>query len=98
LFKDAKTTFLSIITTRKEHTRVEKFLKTGSTIRFFQFNFFWKKRLPQKAVLLSDNAPSHPNESTMIPDNGLVAVKFLPLPSVTSTIQPTDERVIASMK
>jgi hypothetical protein len=47
-----------------------------------------EKALPQKVVLLLDNAPSHPNESTMTSNNGLV--KFL-TPHVTSTIQSTDE-------
>jgi hypothetical protein len=44
--------------------------------------------LPEKAVLLLDNAPSHPRQSVVTSDDGLI-IKFLP---------PMDEGVIAPMK
>lgn len=55
------------------------------------------KALPQKAVLILDNAPSHPNESLLTSDDGLITCKFLP-PNVTAAIQPMDQGVISAMK
>ena len=51
--------------------------------------FLKNKGLPQKAVLLLDNAPSHPNESVLKTNDGLIVTKILP-PNVTSFIQPMD--------
>ena len=53
--------------------------------------------LPQKAELLLDTAPSHPNESLLAFDDGLITSQFLP-PNVTATIQPLDQGVISAMK
>lgn len=53
--------------------------------------------LPKKAVLLIDNAPSHPLELNLISDDGQIKAMFLP-PNVTSLCQPMDQCVIASMK
>lgn len=53
--------------------------------------------LPQKAVLLLDNAPSHPPELTLKSSDGQIFVKYLP-PNVTALIQPMDQGVIATMK
>jgi len=50
--------------------------------------FLGNKGLPPKAVLLVDNAPSHPAD--LKSDDGLIVVKFLP-PNVTSLIQPMDK-------
>jgi hypothetical protein len=36
------------------------------------------KGLPQKAVLLLDNVPSHPRDSVLTSDDGLIIVKFCP--------------------
>lgn len=55
------------------------------------------QNIPQKAVLLIDNAPSHPGESVFKSENGNFFIKFLP-PNVTALIQPMDQGVIASMK
>ncbi|KAL4143739.1 hypothetical protein QTP88_006033 [Uroleucon formosanum] len=53
------------------------------------------QNLPQKAVLLIDNASSHPVD--LKSEYGNIFVKFLP-PNVTALIQPMDQGVIASMK
>ncbi|XP_050523014.1 jerky protein homolog-like [Daktulosphaira vitifoliae] len=53
------------------------------------------QNLPQKAVLLIDNAPSHP--VNLKSEDGNIFVKFLP-PNVTALIQPMDQGVIASIK
>ena len=60
-------------------------------------DFLKSKGLPQKAVLLIDNAPSHLNETILKTNDGLMIAKFLP-PNVTSLIQPMDQDVISSMK
>jgi hypothetical protein len=39
--------------------------------------FLTEKGLAQKAVMLLDNAPSHPRESVLTSDDGLITVKFL---------------------
>uniref|UniRef100_A0A2S2QZ92 Jerky-like n=1 Tax=Sipha flava TaxID=143950 RepID=A0A2S2QZ92_9HEMI len=69
---------------------------------WFEKNFFSQVRehlksqnLPQKAVLLIDNAPSHPVD--LKSEDGNIFVKFL-TPNITAFIQPMDQRVIASMK
>jgi hypothetical protein len=59
--------------------------------------FLKERGLPLKAVLLIDNDPSHPRDSVLTSDDGLIIVKFLP-PNVTAIIQPMDQGVIASMK
>lgn len=59
--------------------------------------FMKSKGLPQKAVLLLDNAPSHPDESFLKSDDGQIFVKYLP-PNVTALIQPMDQGVIACIK
>lgn len=40
--------------------------------------------LPQKAVLLLDNAPSHPNEDILKSEDGNICVKYLLPPNVTA--------------
>uniref|UniRef100_A0A0K0EBY7 HTH CENPB-type domain-containing protein n=1 Tax=Strongyloides stercoralis TaxID=6248 RepID=A0A0K0EBY7_STRER len=59
--------------------------------------FLKSKELPQKAVLLLDNASSHPTESILKTSDGFMVAKFLS-PSVTSLIQPMDQGVISAMK
>nr|BAN21014.1 unkown protein [Riptortus pedestris] len=56
-----------------------------------------QKGLPIRAVLLLDNAPSHPAESTLTTEDGQIFVHYLP-PNVTSLIQPMDQGVISSLK
>lgn len=53
------------------------------------------KGLPEKAVLLINNAPSHPSE--LKSTYGKIFAKFLP-PNVTALIQPMDQGVISSPK
>jgi hypothetical protein len=53
--------------------------------------------LPQKAILLLDNAPSHPNEDILKSIDGNIFVKYLP-PNVTALIQLMDQGVIQNMK
>lgn len=51
--------------------------------------------LPRKAVLLLDNAPSHPDEKEL--KDGEIECIFLP-PNVTSLCQPMDQGVLETMK
>lgn len=47
--------------------------------------FLEKKQLPRKAILLLDNAPTHPSEDEL--RDGEIKTMFLP-PNVTSICQP----------
>lgn len=53
------------------------------------------KMLPEKAMLLIDNAPTHPEEAVL--KSGGIFVKFLP-PNATSLIQPMDQGSIEALK
>lgn len=57
--------------------------------------FLKEKNLPAKAILLIDNAPSHPGEKELV--EGDIKVKFLP-PNVTPLIQPMDQGVLDTIK
>ncbi|XP_053954302.1 jerky protein homolog-like [Anastrepha ludens] len=63
--------------------QVRKYLKDGG--------------LPEKALLLIDNAPSHPNEIELKSEDGLILTMFMP-PNVTPLIQPMDQNVIRITK
>lgn len=54
------------------------------------------KNLPPKAILVLDNAPSHP-EDDLKSDDGNITCCFLPA-NTTSLIQPMDQSVIVAMK
>lgn len=56
--------------------------------------FLKRNRLPIKAVLLMDNAPSHPGDGLHV---GEIIVKFFP-PNVTSIMQPMDQGVLENIK
>lgn len=56
-------------------------------------SFLKSKDLPRKAVLLLDNAPTHPQNLK----NGEIVVQFLPA-NVTSLIQPLNQGVIECFK
>jgi hypothetical protein len=53
--------------------------------------------LPKKAVLLLDNALSHPRQNILTSNNVLIVLNVLP-PSVTATVQTMDQEMIVSMK
>lgn len=55
------------------------------------------KNLPQKAILVLDNAPSHPEESLLRSDDENITCYFLPA-NTTSLIQPMDQSVIETFK
>lgn len=57
--------------------------------------FLNKNGLPRKAILLLDNAPSHPNESIL--SSGNITVNFFPS-NVTSIGQPMDQGVLETFK
>ena len=57
--------------------------------------FLKSKNLPNKAILIIDNAPSHPDVSKLKKDG--ISVIFLP-PNVTSICQPMDQGVIECFK
>lgn len=56
-----------------------------------------EKGIAKRAVLLLDNAPSHPSASTLKTMDGHIFVYYLP-PNVTSLIQPMDQGVISCLK
>lgn len=55
------------------------------------------KGLLEKAVLLLDFPPAHPQEESLSSDDGRITVKYLP-PNVTSLIQPMNQGVLAMVK
>jgi hypothetical protein len=63
-----QTAFLSIITIRKKHELIGRFLKIGST-RILLKKFTVSSYREEEALLLN-NAPSHPRDSILTADNG----------------------------
>lgn len=57
--------------------------------------FLKNNNLPRKALLLMDNAPSHPASDEL--QDGDIKVLFLP-PNVTSLCQPMDQGVLEALK
>lgn len=55
------------------------------------------RNLPQKAILLLDNAPSHPPADQLISEDGSIFVIYMP-PNVTPLIQPMDQNIIRITK
>ena len=55
------------------------------------------KGLPAKALLLMDNAPSHPSTEELCSRDGLIKTMFLPA-NTTSLIQPMDQGVLYILK
>ena len=53
--------------------------------------------LEQKAVLVLDNCPAHPNVKDLVSDDGKITAHYLP-PNVTSLIQPMDQGVLEALK
>lgn len=60
-------------------------------------DFLKKQKLPIKALLLLDNAPSHPPEQQLRSKDGSIFVMYMP-PNVTPLIQPMDQNVIRLTK
>ncbi|XP_037959124.1 jerky protein homolog-like [Teleopsis dalmanni] len=60
-------------------------------------SFLKEKNLPIKALLLIDNAPSHPNEAELTTEDGQIFAMFMP-PNVTPLIQPMDQNAIKITK
>ncbi|XP_053960459.1 jerky protein homolog-like [Anastrepha ludens] len=60
-------------------------------------SFLKEKALPIKALLLIDNASSHPNEAELTTENGQISAMFMP-PNVTPLIQPMDQNAIKITK
>ncbi|XP_055371849.1 jerky protein homolog-like [Condylostylus longicornis] len=56
-----------------------------------------QKGLRKTALLLLDNAPSHPPEDELISDDGQIITMFMP-PNVTALIQPMDQNCIRITK
>ena len=53
--------------------------------------------LPDSAVLLVDNAPSHPDVDLLQSDEGKIFCVYLP-PNTTSLIQPMDQGILENIK
>lgn len=60
-------------------------------------NFLRTQNLPEKALLLLDNAPSHPSAEELKSSDGNIFVMFMP-PNVTPLIQPMDQNVLRLTK
>lgn len=60
-------------------------------------NFLRTQNLPEKALLLLDNAPSHPSAEELKTSDGHIFVMFMP-PNVTPLIQPMDQNVLRLTK
>ncbi|XP_045482116.1 jerky protein homolog-like [Harmonia axyridis] len=60
-------------------------------------SFLKNQRLPEKALLLIDNAPSHCPEEELISEDGHIFTMFLP-PRSTALIQPMHQNAIKSTK
>jgi len=59
--------------------------------------FFSDHRMEKRALLLLDNAPSHPSYETLKSDDGTIKVIFLS-PNTTAAIQPMDQAVLGPSK
>ncbi|XP_066252988.1 jerky protein homolog-like [Euwallacea similis] len=60
-------------------------------------DFLKKQHLPIKALLLLDNAPSHPPEQQLRSEDGSIFVMYMP-PNVSPLIQPMDQNAIRLTK
>ena len=59
--------------------------------------FCSENELERKALLLLDNAPSHPSSKTLQSDDGKIKTMFLP-PNTTAAIQPMDQAALDPCK
>jgi hypothetical protein len=62
-------------------------------------SYLEEKNLPLKALLIMDNASTHPPnlQDYVLPEFDFITVKFLP-PNTTPLIQPMDQQVISNFK
>ncbi|XP_055711347.1 jerky protein homolog-like [Phlebotomus papatasi] len=58
-------------------------------------DYLRRQGLPEKALLILDNAPVHPHASELV--SGGIKVLYLP-PNCTATIQPMDQNILETMK
>jgi hypothetical protein len=67
----------------------------GPTVK----KYLREENLPEKAVLLLDNAPGHPPdlEEDLEAEFNFIKIKFLPA-NTTSILQPMDQQVISNFK
>ena len=56
-----------------------------------------EKGLAKRAILLLDNAPSHPDVESLSSSDGEISCLYLP-PNTTSLIQPMDQGVLENLK
>jgi len=59
--------------------------------------FLRSRNLPQKALLVVDNAPGHDTGEELTSKNGQIKVMFLP-PNCTTLLQPMDQNIIENIK
>lgn len=59
--------------------------------------FQTENNLPIGALLLLDNAPSHPDQCELVSSDGKIAAMYMP-PNVTPLIQPMDQNIIKVTK
>ena len=60
-------------------------------------NYLQERKLPEKALLLLDNAPAHPSTGVLQTEDGTIKCLFLP-PNTTSLVQPMDKSVLENLK
>ncbi|XP_037806580.1 jerky protein homolog-like [Lucilia sericata] len=73
---------------------------TSSIFKNWFFKIFVpEKNLPQKSVLILDNAPCHPPEDELVKEtcDGKIWALYMP-PNVTALIQPMDQNAIRLLK
>ena len=58
---------------------------------------FKERGMPVKALLLLDNAPAHPDVSSLVSKDGNIKAKYLPA-NTTAIIQPIDQGVLEATK
>uniref|UniRef100_A0A1B6ELN4 DDE-1 domain-containing protein n=1 Tax=Cuerna arida TaxID=1464854 RepID=A0A1B6ELN4_9HEMI len=59
--------------------------------------FLKNQNLPQKALLILDNCPGHPNEEDLRSEDGQITALYMP-PNVTPFLQAMDQNVIQTVK
>ena len=60
-------------------------------------NYLQERKLPEKTLLLLDNAPAHPSTDVLQTEDGAIKCLFLP-PNTTFLVQPMDQSVLENLK